>query len=625
MSPFTYDKIPINAEEQIRLLKLFPSPRISSTNSLEVDIKCSLKPVSLFHKPAYIALSYTWGSETPLKTILIDGKALGITLNLHDALCHLQQDELIYLWVDAICINQQDEDEKNKQVGRMRDIYKTATQVLAWLGPAADGSDTAMDALDSLGKEALAAGVLKIHREVHMKLWQPDPQGLFTSIRQPIEDLSKRIGFNLPHLAIKSLMERSYWTRTWIVQEFSLATKLVIVCGTRRLPVTEFMAAYLFLGMSRTILTKGISVHDVADPVRGPPLKQFLQTAHNGAPSKMIGSRRRYQQQTPEYHSSMMELLTLFSTSLHASNPRDKIYGFLGLAPDFQELNIKVDYKKEPHEVFTDAARSLLKHGHTDILAWCQFPKEQPNLPSWVPDFSSTLREPYGSYKCRTLTKALFSTSGSSNVKISTESSFNSPGNITMCGLTLDTIKELGSLWTNPGSDDDTKDVPLFLDEIAYFCSEAQSAPRPTPQDPNFWSEALWRIPCADQEYRGPARERAEGTAKHGFHELIARYNTDLSGYGDPSRTAAFTRYYTSMQYLYGLRPSISENGYVGLVPEHTRPGDRICVIFGAIVPFVLRKVLGGEFEIVGEAYVHGIMDGEAMDMALGMEEFCLC
>jgi hypothetical protein len=106
---------------------------------------------------------------------------------------------------------------------------------------------------------------------------------------------------------------------------------------------------------------------------------------------------------------------------------------------------------------------------------------------------------------------------------------------------------------------------------------------------------------------------------------LIARYNTDLSGYGDPSRTAAFTRYYTSMQYLYGLRPSISENGYVGLVPEHTRPGDRICVIFGAIVPFVLRKVLGGEFEIVGEAYVHGIMDGEAMDMALGMEEFCLC
>jgi hypothetical protein len=180
-----------------------------------------------------------------------------------------------------------------------------------------------------------------------------------------------------------------------------------------------------------------------------------------------------------------------------------------------------------------------------DILAWCQFPKHQPNLPSWVPDFSSTLREPCGSYKCRTLIKPLFSAFGTSDVKISAENTLDSTGMITMSGLTIDAIKELGTVWENPTNADDSRDVPLFLDEIAYFCSQAQSVPRPILQDPKFWSEALWRIPCADQEYRGPARERAGVTAQDGFRELIARYNNDHTGYEDPLRTAAFTRYYT--------------------------------------------------------------------------------
>jgi hypothetical protein len=624
MSPFIYDIVPINAEKQIRLLTLLPSPRISSTGLHDASIRCSLKAVSLIEKPAYKALSYTWGAETPLREIVIDEKTFGVTVNLHAALCHLQEDKPIHLWVDAICINQKDEHEKNKQVEQMGVIYKAATQVLAWLGPAADDSDIAMHVLENLGGDALKAGVLNIHRDVHMKLWQPDPQGLLTSIRQPIEDLSKRTGPNLPHAAIKSLTQRNYWTRTWIVQEFSLAADLVIICGSKRLPVAEFMAAYIFIGMNRTIATKSISASDLIDPIRGPPLEQFLQAAHSGAPSKMIGSRRRYKQQTSEYHSSMMELLILFSTSLEASNPRDKIYGFLGLAPDFTDLDIKVDYNKKPYEVFTDTAKALLRNNYTDILAWCQFPKQQPNLPSWVPDFTSTLREPYGSYKCRTLIKPLFSASGSSDVTISAENTSDSPSTITISGLTIDTINEVGSVWENPKNADDSRDVPLFLDEIAYFCSQAQSAPKPIVRDPKFWSEAFWRIPCADQEYHGPARERAGATAQDGFREVVDKYNNDHTGYEDPLRTASFTRYYMAMQYLYGLRPFISEQGYVGLVPEHARPGDSICVIFGAIVPFVLRKVPGGGLKLVGEAYVHGIMDGEAMEMGLGLDEFRL-
>ena len=621
MLPFTYDQCSIDAIEQIRLLTLFPSGRTSSNDQIDISVKCSLESVYLAKKPTYIALSYTWGNATPLKTILIDGKSFGVTVNLHHALSHLQQEEPVRLWIDAICINQGNNIEKNEQVKMMGDIYKVATKVFAWLGPAADDSDLAMDTLGSLGRDAINAGILDIRRDVNAKLWDPDPQGLLTSIRQPIVDLSKTIGFDLPHTAIKSLTERGYWTRTWIVQEFSLANDLVIVCGSKRLPVVQFMAAYLFIGMNRVIIGKSVSAIDVMDPVRGPPLISFFQTAHSGAPSKMVGSRRRYKQQTADHHSSMMELLILFSTSLKATDPRDKIYGFLGLAPDYQKLNIQVDYDKSPHEVFTDAARALLQHNYTDILAWCQFPKDQPNLPSWVPDFSSTFREPYGSYKCRQLMEPLFSASGSRDVHISPENSIKESSTITMSGLTLDTINERGSVLEN----DDPQVVTLFLNEIARYCTQAQRAPRPISQAPQFWSEALWRIPCADQEFHAAGRRRAELAAQSGFHEMIARYNNETSAYEDPVRTAAFTGYHTALQYLYGLRPFISMHGYVGLAPKHALPGDKICVIFGAIVPFVLRKMPGKGFELMGEAYVHGVMDGEAMDMGLNEEDFCLC
>ena len=68
---------------------------------------------------------------------------------------------------------------------------------------------------------------------------------------------------------------------------------------------------------------------------------------------------------------------------------------------------------------------------------------------------------------------------------------------------------------------------------------------------------------------------------------------------------------------LYGLKPFLSSKGYVGLAPDTSLPDDKIVVIFGVIAPLVLREVPDGIFELFGEAYTHGIMDGEAMDIGL--------
>jgi hypothetical protein len=421
-------------------------------------IEGSLEAVDRIDKPEYTALSYTWGNDTPLRTILIKGKQFEITTNLHDALTELRQEHKpVRLWIDALCINQKDDSEKSEQVIQMVDIYKAATSVFAWLGCAADDSDNGMKGLRKIGDDAIRAGMLELDRERMLKLWDPDPEGILDSVREPFENLSKTLDVNFQQLAIKFIEERSYWERTWIVQEFSVASDLVIACGKERLNYLQLRAAIIFLGMHVGLVSKNSFVTDISsDPVRGPFLRQFMQIAgRKTSTSRLIGARGRYQKQTHTYHSSLMELLSLFANSMMATDPRDRIYGILGLVPDKNVLDIKVDYKKKVHEVYTEVAKTLLTHNYTDILSWGHSSKSPLGIPSWVPDFRASLREPYGCYKTRAPPwKALFNATLGSEVKITTQSPLCKPNNIVMSGFTVDTIKRLGTEeWTQPPAD----------------------------------------------------------------------------------------------------------------------------------------------------------------------------
>ncbi|KAK0620802.1 heterokaryon incompatibility, partial [Immersiella caudata] len=143
----------------------------------------------------YIALSYTWGSSAAKKEIIVNGKPALITVNLHSALAHilsLKEGRLAgliqyceyLLWVDAVCINQQDASEKFVQVANMRHVFANAQWVVAWLGPAGDGSDQLLS---------------DIHR------WSP------------FLDREEEPPFNAR--ALYSFFSRDWWTRMWILQE----------------------------------------------------------------------------------------------------------------------------------------------------------------------------------------------------------------------------------------------------------------------------------------------------------------------------------------------------------------------------------------------------------------------
>ncbi|KAM3071600.1 hypothetical protein ACMFMG_009476 [Clarireedia jacksonii] len=96
---------------------------------------CTLRHVTFRQRPKYEALSYTWGDETQRQNILLEGHSVSVTKNLYNALCGLRRtSEPRQLWADAICINQEDIPERNRQLPLMPFVYERAQIVLIWLG-----------------------------------------------------------------------------------------------------------------------------------------------------------------------------------------------------------------------------------------------------------------------------------------------------------------------------------------------------------------------------------------------------------------------------------------------------------------------------------------------------------
>ncbi|KAK8233022.1 heterokaryon incompatibility protein-domain-containing protein, partial [Phyllosticta capitalensis] len=156
-----YEHNPMNQpDKQIRLFSLKEhhestscdtSPRTAQQGR---RISGHLKHFPLEDHPEYVALSYNWGDAKKTSFIAVDGFSFEVTANLFavlEVLMGLKELRGRPLWIDAICINQKDDKEKNLQVPLMGRIYSRATDVFAWIGPEADGSADVLGALDEYG------------------------------------------------------------------------------------------------------------------------------------------------------------------------------------------------------------------------------------------------------------------------------------------------------------------------------------------------------------------------------------------------------------------------------------------------------------------------------------------
>jgi hypothetical protein len=136
----------------IRLLRLMPNENNTA------NIRCELFEYALRESDKathpYEALSYVWGNEDKRQSLIIDNQYLGVTRNLHAALLRLRDRDITrVIWVDAVCINQADEKEKEHQIQSMAKIYGKASRVIVWLGETADDSDGALEAIRTARKK----------------------------------------------------------------------------------------------------------------------------------------------------------------------------------------------------------------------------------------------------------------------------------------------------------------------------------------------------------------------------------------------------------------------------------------------------------------------------------------
>ena len=182
-----------------------------------------------------MALSYVWGDITKTAPINLDDAEIQITTNLLAALrrmCAWALDNEIglsgfYLWIDALCIDQSNLQEKNNQVSLMRSIYQEASFVTMWLGEEQDDSRLAMSSIETWGKAFSAAQRTPDDRS--------RVAAALATVHEPFDGSSWK--------AIRKFLHRPYWTRIWIVQEVALAQRALLVCGESTLESVYFWSA----------------------------------------------------------------------------------------------------------------------------------------------------------------------------------------------------------------------------------------------------------------------------------------------------------------------------------------------------------------------------------------------
>ncbi|KAH8802603.1 heterokaryon incompatibility protein-domain-containing protein [Xylogone sp. PMI_703] len=205
---------------QYRLLTLLPGAE-------SAPIQTTLRHVNLEDKPSFDALSYEWGPEsTNNSQVYVDNVLFTIRHNLWLFLKRLRASShnAHHIYADAICINQSDNEEKGHQVALMSEIYMRAKKVLVWLGE----HDPSSEMVFGTNLQDYVDGMPRGFRALPCLL----PITIPLHIANRAKQVSRRFGSGTERVsAWTSLLSRSYWNRTWIIQEFLLARSVVIYCG----------------------------------------------------------------------------------------------------------------------------------------------------------------------------------------------------------------------------------------------------------------------------------------------------------------------------------------------------------------------------------------------------------
>jgi hypothetical protein len=387
-----YEYTPLSSSD-IRLLRISPGPFDSA-------LYCSLKVVSLDQVTTTVrdfqALSYAWGSDRPDHVVFLgdlprsgddestiqprEFRSYFVRKSLHQALRHIRlTDDYMWVWVDALCIEQTNKSEKSQQIPNMPDIYSSAWNVIAWLG---DDTHLEFDIEAALG---LIPDILNLRTLDLVLEGDGASEQMFHS-----------------WIAFGRLLQRPWFERRWVIQEVACARQLSVRIGHRILSWLDFADAVdLYLeniGRIRGLYSKSTlsasepAALDHIESSKAVELMRFSRNVFRMSSNVAVMSR-------------MMDLesLVVAASSFAVSDIRDVVYALLYLAKDrhnaatggARSLRIlRPDYSRNPADIFEHFTRYFIATSNSlDIICrpWASWPRQLHDaehngrtLPTWI-------------------------------------------------------------------------------------------------------------------------------------------------------------------------------------------------------------------------------------------------
>lgn len=563
----------------------------------------------------YAALSYVWGDPSKTAKVLVNGVQFTIRANLSEALCALRATgrfhQRFHLWVDALCINQKNHEERNHQVAMMRVFYAKAWFVIGYLGVEANHSDEAIDLILALAKQSRNP--------------EKRPQLQRQSVYEGVQHYPKA-----SWMALESLLLRPYWERLWITQELALGgSRVMLCCGSKWFRWQEFC--------------RGVGGIHVLDPIEYRFKDVNRPLFHIWKDLWMLTRAQELQSNAPKL-SRLLEI----ADSCHCMDPRDKIYGLLGVMDPKLADAISPDYTYTAAEVFTNFVEAYMAtYSDLEFLRDANIGAIQ-GAPSWVPNWAWSGRcrdsKPDGGFvPDDPIDAAMEMKPYSADAGLEFRSPKHNEGRLELLAAFVDQVDGLGSnaeashalpihtsnSSSNYGGYQETADelaIALYAGRRRWAGSHSRALlhlPVSMEEGHRQFTQAGWtRFTDDVVRYfkRWVAWYKANEFLMVGGRPLNAYFSGMLhKGAEEEDFWTAYVGWRRTA--LAGVRRLVTTRsgriGWVSCSPS-TRPdvevrkGDVFAIVPGCSMPILLRlSDHPCTFSVVGEAYLHGVMEGE--------------
>ncbi|KAH8596246.1 heterokaryon incompatibility protein-domain-containing protein [Bisporella sp. PMI_857] len=558
------------AKDEFRLLHLHSGPRGSA-------IAASLVTHSLSQPPQYDALSYVWGPPRLSASITVDGAKIYITRHLRRCLQHLRLEGIErVIWIDAVCINQSDLNERNHQVMLMEQIYRGANTVRVWM-------------------------------DIKIDITQP---AFYKMLHFPGDSSEHCLGDDTEFwLPLEPFFTNSYWNRVWVQQELILSRHSVFHCRDDELDgdkVGEFLDLVGKRGRQEESSGLRMQWHDL--------LSRF--DIH--ALTKIVSPRKRILWRDEELRRGStgkdggLRLIHLLSSMsrLKTTDPRDRVFALLPLAHDRNLLTsagLTVNYSKSVTELYTDLAiANSANSGNLDFLEFVtKRGRRFPELPSWVPDWSDMTQPLISSPSTRR---------ADAHVGQPAKLSLSAEGAIRVLGFPISQIALVFELKVFP------KTLGDILCSLSIFCNEAltvlEAVNRTTDdtfrdvvrhiissENPNLLPEYYSKEANLLQSLKNIA------TGLSPFSNAGPDFIRGESGPDIPVILKQVIGHIISAA-IYKDLAFTSDGLPISTYDGCAAPGNEIWLILGCVLPMILRKPESDIRKVVGSCYVLELMDG---------------